>query len=104
MFINTRNLKESNLPTGFKRDAGMIPGRGARGFSLIELTVVLILASVTLGMGIGGLSGYRQRVAAHHAAQLFVLDLSLAREAETDQLMRGASPLRPPQPPLSQTD
>ncbi len=73
------------MPTGFKRDAGLIPGRGARGFSLIELTVVLILASVTLGMGISGMSEYRQRVAAHHAAQLFVRDLSLARA----QAVRG---------------
>ena len=79
MFYRHPNLKESNLPTGFKRAAGVIPSRGARGFSLVELTVVLILAGVTLGMGIGGLSGYRQRIAAHHAAELFVLDLSLAR-------------------------
>ena len=73
------NLKESNLATGSKRATGVIPGRGKKGFSLIELAVVLILAGVTLGMAAGGLGGYRHRIAAHHAAQLFVRDLSLAR-------------------------
>ena len=74
------NFKESNLAkTGSKRARGVIPGLGTRGFSLVELAVVLILGGVTLGMGIGGLSTYRQKIAAHHAAELFVLDLSLAR-------------------------
>ena len=63
----------------------MIPGRDTRGYTLVELVVVLILAGVTLGMTLGGLSGYAQRIAAHHAAQLFVRDLSLARA----QAVRG---------------
>ena len=65
--------------TGSRRATGVMPGHEAKGFSLIELTVVLILAGVTLGMTVGGLSSYSQRVAARHAAQLFVRDLSLAR-------------------------
>ena len=69
------NFKESNLAkTGSKRARGVIPGLGTRGFSLVELAVVLILGGVTLGMGIGGLSTYRQKIAAHHAAELFVLN------------------------------
>ena len=72
------NLKESDVATRFKRAAGVISG-GVRGFTLIELTVVLVLAGVMLGMTSGGLSRYSQKVAAHHAAQLFVRDLSLAR-------------------------
>lgn len=57
----------------------MIPCRETRGFSLIELTVVLVLAGVTVGLASNLLGGYEQRVAAQHAAQLFVRDLSLAR-------------------------
>ena len=63
----------------------MNPGRGTRGFSLIELAVVLVLAGVTLGMTSGGLSRYNQKIAAQRAAQLFVRDLSLARA----QAVRG---------------
>ena len=67
------------MATGSKRVTGLIPGREARGFSLIELTVILLLAGVALGLGTGTLSKYKQRVAAQRAAQLFVGDLSLAR-------------------------
>ncbi len=86
MFVDTRTSKESNVAkTRSKRATGVIPGQGTKGFSLVELAVVLVLAGVTLGMTIGGLSGYRHSVAAHHAAQLFVRDLSLARA----QAVRG---------------
>ena len=75
--------------TGSKRATGVIPGREARGFTLIELVVVLILAGVTLAVANGGLTGYTQRIAAHHAAQLFVRDLSLARA----HAVRGREPV-----------
>ncbi len=67
------------MATRFKRVTGVFPRLGARGFTLVELAVVLVLAGVTLGLATGALSEYNRRVAAHHAAQLFVRDLSLAR-------------------------
>ncbi len=72
------NLKESDVAFRSKRATGVIL-RGARGFTLIELAVVLVLASITIGMTSGGLIRYNRKIAAHHAAQLFVRDLSLAR-------------------------
>ena len=71
--------------TGSKRATGVIPGRAESGFSLIELVVVLILAGVSLAIAVGGSSGFNQKIAAHHAAQLFVRDLSMARA----QAVRG---------------
>ena len=77
--------EDSNLATGSKRATCVSPLRGEKGFTLIELTVVLILAGVTVGLSIGGLSEYSQRIGAHSAAQLFARDLSLARA----QAVRG---------------
>ena len=74
---------------GSKGATGVIPGRGARGFTLIELVVVLVLVGVTIAVANGGLTGYTQRIAAHHAAQLFVRDLSLARA----HAVRGREPV-----------
>lgn len=49
------------------------------GFTLLELTIVLVIAA--LGMTVAGItmSGYVQRTAAQRAAQVFVQDLRLAR-------------------------
>ena len=77
------------MATGSKRATSVIPGRGKRGFSLVELAVVLLMAGLTLAVGIGGLSEYSRRIAAHHAAQLFVRDLSLART----YAVRGRKPV-----------
>ena len=86
MFVNTRNFKELDVTkTGCERATGVSHGPGTRGFSLVELTVVLILAGVAIGMAGGGLSGYSRKIAAHRAAQLFARDLSLARA----QAVRG---------------
>ncbi len=60
-----------------------------RGFSLVELTVVLVLAGISIGMAGGAVSGFRQKTAARHAAQLFVQDLSLARA----HAVRGREPV-----------
>ncbi len=73
----------------FRRATGVIPWRGARGYTLVELAVVLVLAGVTLGMTSGGLSRYNQKIAAQRAAQLFVRDLSLARA----HAVRGREPV-----------
>ncbi len=90
MFIRYPNLKESNVAdTGSQRATGVIPGRRAGGFSLVELTVVLVLAGISIGMAGGALSGFRQKTAARHAAQLFVQDLSLARA----HAVRGREPV-----------
>ena len=77
------------MVTRFKRVTGVFPCPGARGFTLVELAVVLILAGVTLALATGGLVGYNDRIAAHHAAQLFVRDLSLARA----HAVRGREPV-----------
>lgn len=52
-----------------------------RGFTVVELTVVLLLAG--LGLGFAGLtfSGYFQRSSARRAAQVFAQDLALARSS-----------------------
>lgn len=55
--------------------------RDRGGFSLLELTIVLVIAG--MGMGFAGLtfSGYFQRSSARRAAQTFAQDLTFARSA-----------------------
>ena len=52
---------------------------GRRGFTLIEVLVVLTLFSVVLTIGLISFGGYFQRIAAERAAQVFAQDLTLAR-------------------------
>lgn len=52
-----------------------------RGFTLLELTIVLTLAGLTLGYAGLTFSGYFQRSSAQRAAQVFARDLVLARSA-----------------------
>ena len=54
---------------------------GRRGFTLLELTIVLLLAGLTLGFAGLSFSGYFQRSSARRAAQVFARDLSLARSS-----------------------
>jgi prepilin-type N-terminal cleavage/methylation domain-containing protein len=82
------NLKDSDVAIRSKRATGVIL-RGAGGFTLIELAIVLVLVGVTIGITSAGLNTYNQRVAAQHAAQLFVRDLSLARA----HAVRGREPV-----------
>ncbi len=55
------------------------PSRGARGFTLLELTIVVVLAGLTMAAAGLTFSGYFQRSSAQRAAQIFAQDLSLAR-------------------------
>ena len=61
---------------GYRRAAS-----GGGGFTLLELLIVLVLASLTLGFAGLTFSGYFQRSSARGAAQVFARDLSLARSA-----------------------
>jgi Tfp pilus assembly protein FimT len=67
------------LSTGSLRKAKTVSSRNAGGFSLLELTIVLVLAGLTLGFAALSFSDYTQRSAARRAAQVFALDLTLAR-------------------------
>jgi prepilin-type N-terminal cleavage/methylation domain-containing protein len=49
------------------------------GFTVIELLVTLILFSITLALASSVFSGYQSRTAAQRAAQVFAMDLRLAR-------------------------
>ena len=56
------------------------PG-GKRGFTLLEVAVVLVLAAITMGFAGLTFSGYFQRSSARRAAQVFAQDLTLARSS-----------------------
>ena len=60
-----------------------------RGFTLIEVLVVLSLSGVVLTIGMISFGGYFQRIAAQRAAQVFAQDLTLARNSAT----RGRRPV-----------
>lgn len=53
---------------------------GRSGFTLLELTIVLVLSAVLLGYTGLTFSGYFHRTSAQRAAQIFARDLTLARE------------------------
>jgi prepilin-type N-terminal cleavage/methylation domain-containing protein len=53
------------------------PGR--RGFTLIEVVVVLALVAIALSVAMLSFAGYFQRASAERAAELFAQDLTLAR-------------------------
>ncbi|MFQ5536138.1 MAG: Tfp pilus assembly protein FimT/FimU [Gemmatimonadota bacterium] len=52
-----------------------------KGFSLLELTVVLTIASLSLGFAAVAFNGYLYKMSAQRAAQVFAQDLRLARSA-----------------------
>ena len=53
--------------------------RGAHGFTMLELVVVLILAGLMMGAVALTFNGYVSQTRAQRAAQLFAQDLTLAR-------------------------
>lgn len=64
------------------------PGRGVRivsasrrGFTLLELLVVVFLAGMVMAFATMAFSGYFQRSSARRAAQVFARDLALARSS-----------------------
>lgn len=54
---------------------------GKGGFTVLELTIVLLLAGITMAFAGLTFSGYFQRSSARRAAQVFARDLKLARSA-----------------------
>lgn len=73
---------DENLLSGIPLRSISVPGRrraSTEGFSLIEVTVVLVLAAVLLTLAAGAFAGYQSRSSAQRAAQVFSRDLSLAR-------------------------
>lgn len=63
---------------------GFPPGRATlrrRGFTLLEMTIVLVLSGLTLGFAALTFSDYARRVSAQRAAQVFARDLALARSS-----------------------
>lgn len=50
-----------------------------RGFTLLELVIVMTVAAVVLTIGLISFGGYFQRIAAERAAQVFAQDLTMAR-------------------------
>jgi len=60
---------------------GWSRGHGPRGFTILELTVVLAVGAALLAFAGWTFSGYVHRSSAQRAAQVFARDLSLARGA-----------------------
>lgn len=63
---------------GRERPAGLM-SVARRGFTLVELAIVLAIGAAFLGFAGWTFSGYVQRTSAQRAAQVFARDLALAR-------------------------
>ncbi len=59
------------------------------GFTVVEMLVSLILFTISLSLATSVFSGYQARTAAQRAAQVFAMDLSVARAAA----VRGRVPV-----------
>jgi len=77
---NGENRKGVDLAApSWSHDPPRSPGRS--GFTLLELTIVLLLSTLTLGYAALTFSGYFHRTSAHRAALVFASDLKMARAA-----------------------
>lgn len=56
-------------------------GTGPAGFSLVEITIVLVIGAVMLTLAASTFSSYQSRSSARRAAQVFSRDLTLARSS-----------------------
>jgi prepilin-type N-terminal cleavage/methylation domain-containing protein len=54
-------------------------GRGRLGFTLLEMVVVLLIATTLLAVAAVSFTDYNERTSARRAAQVFARDLTLAR-------------------------
>jgi prepilin-type N-terminal cleavage/methylation domain-containing protein len=54
-------------------------GSARGGFTLLEITVVLVAAGILLSIASAPLASYNQRAAARRAAEVFAMDLTRAR-------------------------
>lgn len=59
----------------------MTPSPLPRGFTLLELTVVLVIGAVMTALAADAFAGYQSRAAARRAAEIFAGDLRSARSA-----------------------
>ena len=64
-----------------RRCGGRSRSVGSGGFTLLEMMVVLILASTALAVTLFTFTQYNERTAARRAAELFARDLTLARSS-----------------------
>jgi prepilin-type N-terminal cleavage/methylation domain-containing protein len=56
-----------------------VGGPGQGGFTILEMVVVLVIASVLLAIAAATFSEYNERTSARRAAQVFARDLGMAR-------------------------
>jgi prepilin-type N-terminal cleavage/methylation domain-containing protein len=56
-------------------------GKSEGGFTLLELIIVLAIVSITMGVGLVGYRTIQENTAARRAAEVFAMDLTLARSS-----------------------
>jgi prepilin-type N-terminal cleavage/methylation domain-containing protein len=62
-----------------RRAAGDARVRARRGFTMLEMTVILVMAGILVSIASAPLASYLERISARRAAEVFGRDLTLAR-------------------------